>query len=463
MADHVHAPQGNMSKGHGIMPSDIIPASVRRPTRGRAFSLANRVLPIYPVKNFNGDNTMHETQQFAQASILLLVLTAAAAFTADDFSLLLLTSGIFMLFFTYRSLSGEMTGRALVFQLLLSLAYALVSGNIAGYLIFFEFRPYAWERWFRFLRPGLSSAAYLTAFFTAPCLAPLMTETGRSGLPRALLNALLLLAAALGLVLCERLTVSYLSAKNETARVVSITALAELYEKKLNQELVMKNYLADKTARLEERENISRNIHNSVGHSVTAAIVALDAAELLLTTDTERAREKIRAANRRIRTGLDSIRQAVRILDEEESLLPVGDFVGSLRELAEGFMMDTALKIRMDVFDYSPGLLLPHEYGVFLHGAVSELLTNGIRHGSADCFTVHFAADSAHIRVCVKDNGISDFSPQNSPARIENGYGLKKIRSFAEKCGGSAVFENNRGFQCMITLPLYREKGAEDG
>lgn len=406
---------------------------------------------------------MRETEQFAQSSILLLILTVAAGFTADNFSLLLLAGGIFMLFFTYRSLSQEMTGRALGFQLLLSFVYVLLSRNMAVYLIFFEYRPCTWGQRFRFLRPLLPSAAYLITFFfgIVPFFAP--DGNGQTDLPRVLLNALLLLAAALVLALGEHLAVSYLSAKNETVRVVSITALAEFYGKKLNQELVMKNYLADKTARLEERENISRNIHNSVGHSVTAAIVALDAAELLVTADPDRAGEKIRAANRRIRMGLDSIRQAVRILDGEESLLPVADFAGSLQELAENFMMDTALQIRMDVMDFAPGLLLPREYGGFLHGAVSELLANGIRHGSADRFIIRLTADSAHIRIYVKDNGISDFSLQNSHARIENGYGLKKIRSFAEKCGGSAAFENNRGFQAMITLPLFKDKDARKG
>ena len=57
--------------------------------------------------------------------------------------------------------------------------------------------------------------------------------------------------------------------------------LNEMHEKRLNQELTKQNYLADKNARLVERENISRNIHNSVGHSITAAIMTLDAADML--------------------------------------------------------------------------------------------------------------------------------------------------------------------------------------
>ncbi|MDE7326244.1 MAG: hypothetical protein K2N63_08225, partial [Lachnospiraceae bacterium] len=401
-------------------------------------------------------------EQFIQASILLIILTITSFFKTDHLFLLLLTGGIFMFFITLRSLSEKLSWHILVLQFLLSIVHVLVSGNIVAYLIFYEFRICLWKHRFCFLRLILPSAVYFVVFFVTSDLFVSQKEAGGLNLPRALLNGLILFAAAIVLALLEYLTVSYLAAKNETARVVSVTALAELYEKKLNQELVMKNYLADKTARLEERENISRNIHNSVGHSVTAAIVALDACELLLATDQEKAREKLGAANRRIREGLDSIRQAVRILDEENSLISVEDFIGSLKELVNSFMMDTALKIRLDIADIPLCLSIPREYGEFLNGAVSELLTNGIKHGRADHFTIHLAADSAHIRIRVKDNGISDFSFANSRVRIENGYGLKKLLSFAKKRGGSVVFENNHGFWCMVTLPLYNETESEE-
>ena len=82
---------------------------------------------------------MREIEQFAQSSILLIILTAAASLTAQNFSLLLLAGGIFMLFITHRSLSGELSGRALFLQLLLSMVFVLVSKNTAGYLIFFVF------------------------------------------------------------------------------------------------------------------------------------------------------------------------------------------------------------------------------------------------------------------------------------------------------------------------------------
>lgn len=412
---------------------------------------------------------MYEMEQFVQASILLAILTVAALPYTVNVSLLLLVCGIFMLFFTLRSLSGGRNRYAAPVQLLLSAAYVAISGYTAAYLIFYEFRAdirlrrqgsFAHDRGVSQSVPIRSHGQGILRLIlpSAMFFAVSMVKSSPSRAPKfpyILLGALLLFAAVLLIAFAESLSVRYIFAKAETKRVVRMTALAELYEKKLNQELVMKNYLADKNARLEERENISRNIHNSVGHSMTAAIMALDAAELLLPADLERAEEKVRAANRRIHTGLDSIRQAVRILDRESNYFLVEDFLSYINEVAENFMMDTTLQVGIDDADVLPGLSLPHEYSEFLVGAVSELLTNGVRHGRADIFSVRLAADSAHIRVSVQDNGVSDFSPENAGKKIENGYGLKKMISFAQKCGGSVAFENTYGFKTVITLPLY--------
>jgi hypothetical protein len=54
----------------------------------------------------------------------------------------------------------------------------------------------------------------------------------------------------------------------------------------------------------------------------------------------------------------------------------------------------------------------------------------------------------------VSDNGTSDFSNANSNVKIENGFGLKKIISYTEKCGGMCGFCNENGFQSVVELPI---------
>ena len=82
------------------------------------------------------------------------------------------------------------------------------------------------------------------------------------------------------------------------------------------------------------------------------------------------------------------------------------------------------------------------------------MLTNGVKHGNAGEFMVVLLGDSAHVRLEISDNGHSDFEDSNRKHRIEKGFGIKKIISYAEKCGGKTEFKNENGFKSMVELPI---------
>ena len=89
-----------------------------------------------------------------------------------------------------------------------------------------------------------------------------------------------------------------------------------------------------------------------------------------------------------------------------------------------------------------------------LEQQISEVIKNGVKHGNADHFIVTLTGDSAHLRLSVKDNGQSDFTDENSEAKIENGFGIKKIQSYVGRIGGKAEFSNDDGFRAAVELPL---------
>jgi signal transduction histidine kinase len=227
-----------------------------------------------------------------------------------------------------------------------------------------------------------------------------------------------------------------------------------MHEIKKNKELVQQNYYIDKNARLMERENISRNIHNSVGHSITAAIMTLDAADMLFDKNPEEAHKRMNDAAVRIRGSLESIRSAVRALDTEDEDVSVKDMMCYTDNIIDEFVMDTELSCDRIYDMYSEDVLLPKEQVEFLTGALSELLTNGVKHGGATAFSVKLSGDSAHIRLEVRDNGNSSFSEETRDELIHKGFGLKKLMSYAERCGGFTEFRNDSGFFSMIELPL---------
>ena len=239
----------------------------------------------------------------------------------------------------------------------------------------------------------------------------------------------------------------------ENERVLA-SNISEMHERRLNKQLLRQKYLDERNARLLERENISRNIHNSVGHSITAAIMTLDAADMLYDVKPEEARKKMQDANDRIRDSLASIRRAVRVLDDDNAELTAGELKSQLDMIMTEFGMDTGTEIYQNDREMADDIKLPHDYVVFLTGVLQEALTNGVKHGHASEFMVTLSGDSAHVKLAVSDNGYSDFSDCNCKQKIENGFGLKKIMAYAEKCGGKTKLENQNGFKLMVELPV---------
>lgn len=375
--------------------------------------------------------------------ILLVILTFTALFTAHNPYLPVMLAGVLMIVFAIRSIE-EYGGSLMIIQLVFSALFVLLSDNVFSYLIFAECKK--------------QDKKYLNIFFS-----PIMFVLSRIFVRDMIMAEIIVYVIALTgiswlIYIIQKIVSDYLFVKDRVVQTVSVTAINEMYEKKINRQLIIKNYLADRNARLEERENISRNIHNSVGHSITAAIMALDAADMLLETAPKMAREKMNTANGRIRQSLSSIRSAVRVLDSDKTPMLMEDFISGLRAVSDSFMTDTNLKVRGDYDHADKEIKISQEYAEFLTGAVLEFLTNGVRHGGADAFTVVLTTDSKHLKISVRDNGKSHFSKKNQKILIENGFGLKKIMLYADKCGGQTAFSNENGFRAVITLPIMEEE-----
>jgi signal transduction histidine kinase len=94
-----------------------------------------------------------------------------------------------------------------------------------------------------------------------------------------------------------------------------------------------------------------------------------------------------------------------------------------------------------------------------LTGAVQELLTNAVKHGNADKILISVTADSRYIKISVEDNGKGGVTEETLAFRIENGFGIKKIRSYIEKCGGKFDMKYRNGM-CVTMELLISDENA---
>lgn len=376
---------------------------------------------------------------FFRTQFLTAVLAFYGLFYTEYPYYLLCAAGLLMVVFTIEDILEESSFLITFIKAVFILFICLLSD---GFLVFILYGQVFYKRT-AFLMPPVIYLIFKVAYYRKNFL---------DYLPLVLVGMAVLFLVSVLVWYIQKTMEKYKDYRNKITNSMEMLAVSGLAEKKLNRVLVMQNNIIERNARLEERENISRNIHNNAGHMAAAASMALEAADMLWETDPGRAADKARLANERIKAGLEYIRHAVRVLDEKAENIPVSDFKMELEAVIDNFVMDTETRVYFDMEITEPDLQIPHEHTEFLSGAVAELLTNGVKHGNADMFTIWLQADSTHLEISVLDNGQSCFNSENSIQKIQNGFGLKKIINYVKKTGGSTVFKNENGFYAEIMI-----------
>jgi signal transduction histidine kinase len=199
-------------------------------------------------------------------------------------------------------------------------------------------------------------------------------------------------------------------------------------------------------AKVEERTRLARDIHDVLAHSLTALIVQLDGARMLLTR--ERASEEAVASVVRARhlaqEGLDETRRAVGTLR--------GDRVPGARMLArlvEDFERDSGLRCDYSVDGEPVELASPAQLA--LYRTAQEALTNVRKHAPANRVQVNLRYAAGGAELTVDDFGSA---PAPEPNGAGEGYGLEGMRERAELLGGSLeAGPRDRGFRVRLWLP----------
>lgn len=375
--------------------------------------------------------------------IIIIMLTIVSVFTSRFLGLFIVAAGLLMVLKTYETFMEDRSKALFVLDFILVTIFAVLSGGFAGFIVFYLLKM---------VREYVRVILGVGLFWTAAWI--LYKDMS---LAMWIVKNLLLVTAFLILMLLYYLMECIEKRKVQENEKLTASNISEMHEKRLNEQLVMQGFMAEKNARLVERENISRNIHNSVGHSITAAIMTLEAADELYDVRPEEARKRMNDARERIHGSLESIRRAVRVLDEDDVEILAGDLKCEMENIINEFVMDTNICVNQNFGQLVEDIRIPHDHAVFLTGALQEMLTNGVKHGNADEFVVILLGDIAHVRLEVLDNGNSDFDLSNGKSRIENGFGIKKIISYVEKCGGKTAFVNDNGFRGMVELSIMHE------
>lgn len=216
------------------------------------------------------------------------------------------------------------------------------------------------------------------------------------------------------------------------------------------QELREKSSKLEEMGAIAERNRIAGEIHDNVGHMLTAAVVSIEAGEKLMRSDPDEATQKLKLAREQVMGGLQSIRMSVKAIREGQT---EAGFALKVKTLLQQITHDTGLVIA-DIVETS-SRLLPIQQNVILQSIV-ECATNSIKHGGSTQADLLIQEHKGLIRMTFSDNGRGSkaFSP---------GFGLNNMRERAESLGGSLQTESSpgEGFTVSLAIPVGEKGGNE--
>ncbi len=210
---------------------------------------------------------------------------------------------------------------------------------------------------------------------------------------------------------------------------------------------------------VDERDRISRDLHDSVIQAIYGQTLALDDVPDLVGEDPDEAR-------RRVDEAIDALHAVIRdirnfIFGLRPVLLETGTLADGLRYLAGELRRSGGVEVAVDVTDPDAMVAdLPMELVAELLAIAREALSNIARHASATHAWVRLDTGRREIRLEIRDDGRGFTADQ---AKAHGHQGIANIRARSEAIGGSAEVESDpgKGTTIMVRAPHQRDR-AED-
>ncbi len=276
--------------------------------------------------------------------------------------------------------------------------------------------------------PTRLAIAWTTSFFLVDSLIVLLSRGLNGFIPVLFYAAAFLLTAVFGYSLRQ-------------------AEIAHRQNQQLLDELKAAQHRLQDQAVNEERTRLAREMHDSLGHSLTVAIVQLEGAQRLIPTDPDRAARMIGTMRDEMKEALAELRRTVTALRT-----PISDELPldiALSNLTQSFQQDTGIPT---VFSVSSGFpSLPGSYRLALYRTAQEALTNIQRHAMAKNAWIRLDADDHEVILVIEDDG------KGLVEGIENaaGSGILGQRERAAQLGGEIRIgeRTGGGAQLVFSVP----------
>lgn len=199
---------------------------------------------------------------------------------------------------------------------------------------------------------------------------------------------------------------------------------------------------------LEERNRIARTLHDSIGHTVSAAIMQLEAHKSVYLegedADARRSeKESVQKSIDTLKAGMIDIRTSIHNLFDQSI-----DLKTELNKIIEKYS-------KLSVYLSTPEIIeLGAAQKAELVRVVSELFTNVSKHSDAKHIKIIVTKIKSFYAITFKDDG------KKIQNNLHEGIGLKNLKQFAEANNGYLEYGYDRGF--FVHFRIKSAEGTND-
>ena len=245
------------------------------------------------------------------------------------------------------------------------------------------------------------------------------------------------LAALVFVVVFTQVAVNEQEARAEVERLAGELGEANL---RLRQYAVQ----VEELATAQERNRLAREIHDGLGHYLTAINMQIQAALAVLESDRARALDGLGKAQSLTQDALADVRRSVAALRASPmEHRPLTEAVAASVDECRAAGILTALTVT------GAARRLPQPVELTLYRAAQEGLTNLRKHAHASRADVVLDyGDEATVRLVVRDNGVGS-------SKTEGGFGLLGLRERVQLLGGQVRIRTapRQGFTLEVEAP----------
>lgn len=212
-----------------------------------------------------------------------------------------------------------------------------------------------------------------------------------------------------------------------------------------NQKHVLEQYVSqvERITLLEERDRLSKDLHDTMGHSYTSIIMGMETLRMELKS--KEGEQQLDSLLQLARNSMEEVRLYLHQLDlsQESFSLAV-----TLQQLTDEFKKHAKVNVRTQIIGEE--YIVSKQSKMTLYRSLQESLTNAVRHGHSTEIIVSLHFEPQQVRLDVQDNGCG-------VEEWRDGFGLTAMKERVSQSQGRVIVYSKKGEGTLISCVLPKQ------